>query len=54
MKKKTDANGNIVEYRALDTIFDALGVVRDCLNRFEVSTKLTTYIALPIIYKPMR
>ncbi len=52
--KKTDADGKIVGYPAIEAICDAFGIVMECLERFSASTKHTMHIILPMIYKAMR
>ena len=54
MKKKTDADGNIVGYPAIEAICDAFGIVMECLDRFEAFTRPTMHIALLMIYEAMR
>ncbi len=54
MKKKTDADGKIVGYPAIEAVFVAFCIVMECLDRFQASKRPTVHIALPMIYKAMR
>ena len=54
MKKKTDADGNIIGYPVIEAIWDAFGIIMECLVRFEASTRPARHIALQMIHKSMR
>ena len=54
MKKKTDADGNIIGFPAVEAICDAFGIIMEVLDRFEASSRPTMHIALPLLYKSMK
>ena len=54
LKKTSNNNGNITGYPAMEAVFDAFGVVADCIEQFEVSKRPTIHIALPLILQMMQ
>ncbi len=53
-KAKTDTDGNIVGYSAMEAVYNAFSIIMEFLNRFEVSSRSIMHIALPMLYKAMR
>ncbi len=41
-------------YPGIEAIFDAFGIVVDCIERFEISLRATLHIALPAEYHMMQ
>ena len=54
MKKTTDKDRNITGFPGVEAIYDAFGIMMECVERFEVSSRPTIHIALPMIYKAMK
>ncbi len=52
--KTSNIDGNITGYPGIEAIFDVFGVVVDCIERFETSSRPTTHIALPILYRMLQ
>ena len=54
LKKNSSINGTITGDPAIEAVFNAFGVVVDCIERFEVSQRPTIHIALPLIFRMMQ
>ena len=44
----------IIEYPALKEIYDAFGIIKDCMEQFEASQRPTLHLSLPILYQAMK
>ena len=54
LKKNSNITETITGYPAIEAVFDAFGVVFDCIERFEVSQRPTIHISLPLIFQMMQ
>ena len=54
MKKKTYADGNVSGFPATKVICDAFRIIIECIEGFEVSSRPTMHIALPMVFKAIR
>ncbi len=54
LKKTSNIDGTIVGYPVIEAIFDAFGIVVDCIEHFETSLRPTLHIGLPAVYRMMQ
>ena len=50
LKKTSNIDGTITGYPGVEAIFDGFGVVVNCIEKLETSTRPTLQVALPLIY----
>ena len=54
MKNETDEDGNITGFPTIEAICDALSIKMECVDRFEVSSRPTMRVALPMLFKAIK
>lgn len=54
LKKTLNIDEIVTGYSGFEAIFDAFGVIVDCIERFEIAMRPTLHISLSIIYRIMQ
>ena len=54
LRKTSNIDGTIIGYPALEAIYDAFGIIKDCMEQFEVSQRPTIPVALHTLYQVVK